>query len=521
MDRTRLRKQLRWGSSLLALSFLLAPAAQCQTIAQGTGTGVGAGVNANIRSINTSTSPSSTILPTDTLPLPAVQNRMTFAENLRLRVLQKLPSRFYFNGTVETSIRDETNPFQFPKKESLMRQLPPPAIWRQLNVFQQAQLYDIVGLVARNNAVFRVLPNVTAGWTLTPKTRVYGNYFMIRDQLNHSIQLNTVIHSIGMGVQQDIPITSRGNMQAEFQWRELYQLHQQPVFDFLPGFTFSYVLTPRIVLFANTIMQMRGKAFFQAPTKELDPFYTWGALYQKNGWTFSASTTLVQNFRHPFRRNSVIPVNNYSFISDFEISRRIIKQMPGLQAFVRAEPIWNFHSRNTPGLSGMDFRIFWGARIAMVKEALTSALQQLRDQLEEQESEPSQPNKKEKEKEQKPSAYIAPHEVIASSPQPMHGFLNLEDPATASELASFQQSEGRAIAAKVAGTEESVQVNLPQVNAASESKISEAIEHEESAESKLPEEQEKPLNKAELENNQSAEPAQQIGMSDGGKLILD
>ncbi len=369
--------------------------------------------------------PSSTIIPTDTLPLPTVQNRMSFLENLQLRVLQKLPSRFYFNSTCEVTIRDETNPFQFPKKESLMRQLPPPPIWRLLNSFQQAQLYDIVGLTARNNAVFRVLPNVTGGWTITPRTRVYGNYFMIRDQLQSSVRLNTVIHSIGMGLQQDIPVTSRGNLQAEFQWRELYQLHQQSVFDFLPGLTFSYVLTPRTVLFANALLQMRGKAFFQAPTKEIDPFFTWGGLYQKNGWTFSASTTLVQNFRQPFRGNATIPVNNYSFISDFEIARRVVKQLPGLQAFCRAEPIWNFHSKNTPGLSGMDFRMFFGLRFAVAKQALTSALEQLRQQLEEQEG--SDEGEKAPTQKQKPSAYntpVAPHELIATSEQPIHGFLN-------------------------------------------------------------------------------------------------
>lgn len=365
--------------------------------------------------------PSSTIIPTDTLPLPAVQNRLSFAENLQLRILQKLPARFYFNSTCELSTRYETNPFQFPKKRSLLHQLPPPGIIRILNSFQQAQINDIIGLANNDDVVFRILPNVTAGWTLTPKTRLYANYFMIRDQLAHNVRLNTVIHSIGGGIQQDIPVTSRGNLQAEFQFRELYQLHQQSVFDFLPGLTFSYVLTPRVVLFANALLQLRSKAFFQAPTKEIDPFYTWGGLYQRNGWTFSASTTFVQNFREPFRRNASIPVNNYSFICDFEISRRIIKELPGLQAFVRAEPIYNFHSHNRPGLAGMDFRMFFGMRMALAKPALTSALEQLRQQLEEQEAVPPTPEEK---KGPKPSAFVEPHQVIASSPQPIHGFLD-------------------------------------------------------------------------------------------------
>ncbi len=373
---------------------------------------------------SSSFAPASTIIPTDTLPLPAVQNRMTFAENFQLRILQKLPARFYFNSTVETSFRDETNPFQFPKKESLMRQLPQPQIWAQLSASNQQSLYNTIGLVARNDAVFRVLPNVTAGWTVTPRTRIYGNYFMIRDQLAHEIRINTVIHNLGYGIQHDIPMFSNGNLQLDMQARQLYQLHQRSVFDFLPGLTFSKVLTPRSVFFANALLQMRGYQYFTAPTKEIDPFYTWGALYQKNGWTFSASTTFVQNFRAPFRAHATIPVSNYSFISDFEIARRVIKQLPGLQAFVRAEPIWNFHGKDRPGLSGMDFRLFFGLRMSIAKPALTSALENLRQQLEEQETEP--PEKKDPSKEQKPSAFIPPHELIASSPQPIHGFLDEE-----------------------------------------------------------------------------------------------
>ena len=371
--------------------------------------------------------PSTTILPTDTLPLPAVQNRMTFAENMQLRILQKLPAKSYFNATCETSFRDETNPFQFPRKASLMRQLPAPAIWRQLGWADQQSLYNTVGMVARSDMVFRVLPNVSGGWAFTPRTRLYGNYFMIRDSLMRVVRLNTVIHSIGMGIQHDMPIVQRGNLQADLQWRELFQLHQRPVFDFLPGLTFSYILTPRTVLFANALLQMRGKHVFESPNREIDPFYTWGGLYQLNGWTFSASTTFVQNFRQPFRAQATIPVNNYSCISDYEISRRVIKQLPGLQAFVRAEPIWNFHGKDKPGLSGIDFRVFFGLRMAMAKPALTTALEQLRQQLEEEETEPSgNPQEKKKPVEQKPSAYLPPHELVASSQQPIHGFFDVQ-----------------------------------------------------------------------------------------------
>jgi hypothetical protein len=69
--------------------------------------------------------------------------------------------------------------------------------------------------------------------------------------------------------------------------------------------------------------------------------------------------------------------------------------------------------------------------MALAKPALTSALEQLRQQLEEQENEPGPTGPP---KEQKPSAFnqpIQPHEIIASSPQPLHGYL---DEATGLEV---------------------------------------------------------------------------------------
>lgn len=375
--------------------------------------------------------PASTILPTDVLPLPQVQNRLSFAENLQLRILQRLPSRFYFTSSTEVTGRYETNPFQFPTKRRLERELQPSLSQiNQLSVLSQQQLRHELSLPGSSQAIFRILPNVTAGFTLTPHTRVFGNYFMIHDSLQQSTRLNTVINSIAYGVQQDIPLGSRANLQAEIQFRELYQSHGKGSsrngsildtrrnFDYLPGLTLSYVVTPRTVAFINALIQIRGKEYFQAPTREFDPFYTWGMLHQRGGWSFSASTTFVQNFREQFPY-ATIRQNNYSFISDFEVARRLFRQVPGLQAFVRAEPIWNFHSRYRPGLSGMDFRLFYGMRLALTKPSLTAGLEQLKQQIEEQEGEPSKPPGSTN----KPSAFLQPYQVVAAAQQPIHGFI--------------------------------------------------------------------------------------------------
>ncbi|MBI4533877.1 MAG: hypothetical protein HY711_08000 [Candidatus Melainabacteria bacterium] len=411
---------------ILVLSSVLAPVA----CAQGLSMGADAVTSTSNSSLSSTGNRSNylaqvgTVLPTDVVPLPAAQERMSFGENLQLRVLQRLPARFYFNSSVETSFRYETNVFQFPTKRKFLSQIfqtAPPPVFRLLSTENQQRIIRTIEMANNDDMVFRVLPNVSGGWTVTPRTRVFANYFMIRDSLFHNTRLNTVIHSIAYGAQQDIPITRRGNLQLEFQARELYQLHSQPVFDFLPALTFSYILTPRMVVFANTLLQLRGKRYFQAPTREIDPFYTFGGLYQRGAWSFSSTATFVQNFREPFRANASIPQNNYSWILDFELARRLLKQLPGLQAFIRAEPIYNFHSHNRPGLAGVDFRLFFGLRFAVSKPPLTAALEQIRQQLEEQESAPP-PGKTPGEP--KPSAFLMPYQLIAGSIQPMHGLLS-------------------------------------------------------------------------------------------------
>jgi hypothetical protein len=363
------------------------------------------------------------IIPTDVVPLPAAEERLSFGENLQLQMLQRLPARLYFNGSCETTFRLETNPFQFPSKPTFIKKFfPPPPVFAQLNMFAQNDFFRQLSFINATDVVFRVLPNVTVGWTLTPKTRVFGNFFMIRDSLMHNVQLNTTIFSLAYGLQQDVPVTKRGNLQLEIQARELLQQNGTPVFDLLPATTFSYILTPRMVLFANALMQLRGRGYFKPATREIDPFFTFGGLYQRGGWSFSATATYVQNWRQMFGANASIPVNNQSWICDFELARRMFPQVPGLQAFMRAEPIWNFGSHDTPGLAGFDFRFFWGLRMAVGKPPLTAAINLMRQRLEELEGEPPPPTPP-NEQPTRPSAYLMPYELTASKPQPIHNLL--------------------------------------------------------------------------------------------------
>jgi hypothetical protein len=401
-----------------------------------------------------------TILPTDVVPLPAAEQRVNLGENLQLRMLQRLPARFYFNISCETSFRDETNPFQYPNyRNYINRFLPPPPQFRQLPILQQINDLHQASKADINNVVFRVLPNASLGWTITPRTRFYGNFFMIRDSLMHSVSLNTNIFSVAYGIQQDIPISRKGNLQADFQVRSLYQLAQRPLYDFLPGLTYSYILTPRTVVFANALLQLRGKEYYDSPSREMDPFYTFGTLYQRGAWAYSANATLVTNYRKMFGGNALIPQDNYSWILDFEIARRMFKALPGVQSFVRAEPIYNFHSNDTPGLAGMDFRIFFGIRAAAGKPPLTAALQQIREQLEEQEAPPTSPT--EPETQGKPSAYI--NQYIAHDYEPIHGFIKNNDAGIAKDIAGQMQTGKSIIIAASSSGDDFMPAYTPQL----------------------------------------------------------
>jgi hypothetical protein len=332
-----------------------------------------------------------TALPTDVVPLPESEGRNTFGDRLQFNLQKKLPSRFYFLAVTETSLRDETNVYQTPSRAHMLRAASAGIPFGALSGTAQASVLKAASIASKNDGVFRVLPNVTAGWALTPKTRVFANYFLLRDQLFHQVAVNTLIESVGGGIQHDFTFGRRGNLQVTLQARELYQNKVHKVFDYLPGITYSHVITPRTVAFASAILQMRGKQFAIAPAREIDPFFSVGVVYQRGGWQFSHATTFLQNFRQPFGNNALIPINNYAFVLDFEVARRVIKKVPGLQVFVRAEPIWNLHSNATPGLSGMDFRIFCGVRLTVSKASLLPAVKNIQQQFNEHEVQPPPP----------------------------------------------------------------------------------------------------------------------------------
>lgn len=335
--------------------------------------------------------PSPTILPTDVNPEIFSSERALGSRDLQFAILKRIPSRLWFSTVTEVSQRYESNVFFTTSRP-------------------------------RSDYIFRVLPNVTLGYDFYKNTSVYCNYFVIKDVFAYHQQLTApTTMSLSLGFKQDIPLGRRLNANIDFQSRELWQAKHLRQADLLPSVSVSYVVNPNIVLFASSLLQMRSGNYFGGPKRELDPFYSWGAMFRKKQWTFVANSTLVTNYRN---RNAIPPISNNTMIADFELSRPINKNIPGLVSFIRAEPVWNWGApNNPPGLSGFDIRIFGGLRMSYNKPDYSQNVQNIMRQIKESEemhnappAEPeSDPNKPKQTSELSPAPMSESHGPILVS----------------------------------------------------------------------------------------------------------
>lgn len=312
---------------------------------------------ATISSANAqSVAPPPSIIPTDITPIGLGRERELIRPGPTFYLLQRLPSRLWINSSTEISQRGETNVFFTNRNQ-------------------------------KADYVFRTLPNLTVGYRILPRTSIYTNYFLLKDVFaNHGILSRPTTQSLSWGLRHEIPIRSRTNLQFDLQAREIWQASHLHQFDWLPGVTVTHVLNPSTIVFGNIQLQMRGKNYFVAPTREIDPFYTFGILHRRGPWTFSAVDTFVSNFRN----NNAIPgQSNMAMIPQFEVNRQVSKKVPGLVTFVRAEPVFNWQGRSVPGISGFDFRIFGGLRYSFNKAATNTAMDTLRKQLKESDLPPA------------------------------------------------------------------------------------------------------------------------------------
>lgn len=301
--------------------------------------------------------------------------------DIQFAILKRLPERMWFNMVTEASQRLETNVF-----------------------FTTAN--------PRQDYVFRILPNISLGYNIFSKTAVYCNWFLIKDVFAaHGILSKPTTQSLSLGFRQDIPIFKKTNLQLDFQARELWQAAHLQQADLLPAINLTQIVKPNFVLFGSSLLQMRSHYYFQGPTREIDPFWSAGFLYRRGQWNFTATGTYVANFRN---RNAIPPINNQTMICDFELSRPVSSKVPSLVTFIRAEPVWNWGAPgNPPGLSGFDFRLFGGLRVAVNKPAYNASINYLRKQLLEMEEQPpANP------KEPKQTSYLSPEPAST-----MHGMM--------------------------------------------------------------------------------------------------
>lgn len=297
--------------------------------------------------------PAPSIIPTDQTTTHIGDERQLFSTPLKFKVLEKLPERMYFTSVTEVTQRFESNVLSSARNP-------------------------------QRDYVFRVLPNVTLGYNLRPKTSVYANYFMIKDVFSNTPLLNrSTFQSLSGGILQDVRLGQKTNMQLNFQARQLWQARGLYQADLLPGVTLTHSFTPNAIGFFNSQLQMRSQSLFEGPTREIDPFYTVGLVLRRGVWSLTSTGTLVNNFRN---RNAVPPISNNAIICDFELARPLSrKRLPGVDVFVRAEPIWNWGAHGAPGLSGFDFRLFSGLRLTVAKPSIYPQMEYLRKQLREAE----------------------------------------------------------------------------------------------------------------------------------------
>jgi len=273
-------------------------------------------------------------MPVDLVPvqLPSRTNPMQYAKE---GILYHLPSRMFLTGTVENSLRLETN------------------------IFQTNSHY-------RQDMIYRILPNFTLGYALSRKTRVSANYFFLRDQYAfHNSLMSRNIQSVGFEVDRDFQLSPKTTLTAGLFGRELFMTNSQPFTDILPSLTLVRRVGQSTILYSSIMGQLRWRHML-TQWQEGDQFYTIGGIYRKNLWAFSANTTLVSNFGIQSLRGGA---NNQVIIMNLEADRQISRKLP-LVAFVRVQPIFNIGANQSPGFAGVNFRVYGGLRMDIAKPAL-------------------------------------------------------------------------------------------------------------------------------------------------------
>jgi len=277
--------------------------------------------------------------PIDLTPVQLPERGPAFGtfNNFETNALYKLPSRMFFSAVVDNSVRLETNVFQTEHHN-------------------------------RSDLVYRVIPNILAGYALTNKTRVAANYFTFQDQYAVHNNLSRNIQNFGLRVDHDIRISNTTTLTAGFMGRTLLthinNRASHDLTDLLPSLVLQRRVGVANSIYASVLGQIRWKNVF-GEFQEGDQFYSVGGVFRKHGFVYWTDLTLDSNFG---RRQVRGGPNNQVLILTLEASHRISRRYPA-SVFVTAQPIYNI-GPDSFGYSGFNFRLFGGVRLEIAKPAI-------------------------------------------------------------------------------------------------------------------------------------------------------
>jgi hypothetical protein len=261
-------------------------------------------------------------------------------EGMQSNALYFLPGRMFFSAIVDNSLRAETNVFQTNSRN-------------------------------RTDMIYRVLPNTTIGYALTRSTRVSANYFFLRDQYTKYKLLDRNFHSVGFQIDQDLYSKPGMQVTAGFMGRALFATPDEfsSTFfnDLLPSITASKQIGQHAVVYGSVLGQIRFREVLNK-FQEGDQFYSLGTTYRRGPWQGLLDFTLNNNFGNSNLRQGE---NNQVIILTEEIARRIpfLPKLP-VDAYVRAQQIFNMGANSSPGYAGINTRIFGGIRAYVTKPVI-------------------------------------------------------------------------------------------------------------------------------------------------------
>ncbi|MBY0357371.1 MAG: hypothetical protein K2W82_05155 [Candidatus Obscuribacterales bacterium] len=264
--------------------------------------------------------------------LPERTTAISRIEGFKTGIFYKLPSKLFVTGTCENSLRIETNVLQ---------------------------------TLTRNRAdmIYRVLPNITVGYALNPRTRVSSNYFFLRDQYTRNSHfLSRNIHSIGFRIDRDLYVGPKTTVTASFFARELLLSRSQALNDLLPSIQVVRRVGRNTAIYGGVLGQIRFRNVL-GKFQEGDQFYSFGAVKRTPKWTFLADNTFITNFGN---RTLRFGPNNQVFVVTLEAARKIHPVLP-MVAFFRTEPIFNIGANQATGFAGVNVRVFGGLRLEFAK----------------------------------------------------------------------------------------------------------------------------------------------------------